>query len=159
VSTKPDFEYVTVGKIGRNEPCPCGSGRKFKKCHGSSQTQPRAFPSAAQSGPSDREKKIADAIPWGSLGRETVASKVGRSLLPVGILPFEPVPFSKEGIPAIDQHHPDVEKILMNIVGTAIQAGTGKLVTCLHVVDALISGLAQAQHKYFYILTRPFERT
>jgi len=24
----------TVGKTGRNEPCPCGSGRKYKKCHG-----------------------------------------------------------------------------------------------------------------------------
>lgn len=22
-----------MGKIGRNEPCPCGSGKKFKKCH------------------------------------------------------------------------------------------------------------------------------
>ncbi|HEX9647610.1 MAG TPA: SEC-C metal-binding domain-containing protein, partial [Alphaproteobacteria bacterium] len=22
------------GKIGRNEPCPCGSGRKYKHCHG-----------------------------------------------------------------------------------------------------------------------------
>ena len=21
--------------VGRNDPCPCGSGRKFKKCHGS----------------------------------------------------------------------------------------------------------------------------
>jgi preprotein translocase subunit SecA len=21
-------------KIGRNEPCPCGSGRKYKQCHG-----------------------------------------------------------------------------------------------------------------------------
>lgn len=20
-------------KIGRNDPCPCGSGKKFKKCH------------------------------------------------------------------------------------------------------------------------------
>jgi preprotein translocase subunit SecA len=25
----------TWGRIGRNEPCPCGSGRKFKHCHGS----------------------------------------------------------------------------------------------------------------------------
>jgi hypothetical protein len=24
----------TRAKIGRNDPCPCGSGRKFKKCHG-----------------------------------------------------------------------------------------------------------------------------
>jgi hypothetical protein len=22
------------GKIGRNQPCPCGSGKKYKKCHG-----------------------------------------------------------------------------------------------------------------------------
>jgi len=21
-------------KIGRNEPCPCGSGKKYKRCHG-----------------------------------------------------------------------------------------------------------------------------
>ena len=21
-------------KVGRNDPCPCGSGRKYKKCHG-----------------------------------------------------------------------------------------------------------------------------
>jgi hypothetical protein len=33
-------------KVGRNDPCPCGSGKKFKKCHGgiatqfSSETQP-----------------------------------------------------------------------------------------------------------------------
>jgi len=26
---------VTTGpKVGRNDPCPCGSGKKFKKCHG-----------------------------------------------------------------------------------------------------------------------------
>ena len=25
---------TTWGKIGRNEPCPCGSGKKFKHCHG-----------------------------------------------------------------------------------------------------------------------------
>ena len=24
----------TMPKVGRNEPCPCGSGRKFKQCHG-----------------------------------------------------------------------------------------------------------------------------
>ncbi|MCB9190781.1 MAG: preprotein translocase subunit SecA [Flavobacteriales bacterium] len=28
-------EPVTVGeKIGRNDPCPCGSGKKYKQCHG-----------------------------------------------------------------------------------------------------------------------------
>lgn len=24
----------SAGKVGRNDPCPCGSGKKFKKCHG-----------------------------------------------------------------------------------------------------------------------------
>lgn len=23
-----------VAKVGRNDPCPCGSGKKFKRCHG-----------------------------------------------------------------------------------------------------------------------------
>jgi preprotein translocase subunit SecA len=32
-STGP--KQVTVGqKVGRNDPCPCGSGKKYKKCHG-----------------------------------------------------------------------------------------------------------------------------
>lgn len=25
---------VATSKVGRNEPCPCGSGKKYKKCHG-----------------------------------------------------------------------------------------------------------------------------
>jgi hypothetical protein len=25
---------VAATKVGRNEPCPCGSGKKYKKCHG-----------------------------------------------------------------------------------------------------------------------------
>jgi preprotein translocase subunit SecA len=24
----------TVPKVGRNDPCPCGSGKKYKQCHG-----------------------------------------------------------------------------------------------------------------------------
>ena len=30
---KPE-PYVAPQKIGRNDPCPCGSGKKFKQCHG-----------------------------------------------------------------------------------------------------------------------------
>ena len=29
--------WKPVAKVGRNEPCPCGSGRKYKKCHGAVQ--------------------------------------------------------------------------------------------------------------------------
>ena len=31
---KPKTEVHEGTKVGRNEPCPCGSGRKFKKCCG-----------------------------------------------------------------------------------------------------------------------------
>jgi preprotein translocase subunit SecA len=26
--------FINKDKIGRNDPCPCGSGKKYKKCHG-----------------------------------------------------------------------------------------------------------------------------
>ncbi len=32
--TKPQPFKRFGGKIGRNDPCPCGSGRKYKQCHG-----------------------------------------------------------------------------------------------------------------------------
>ena len=28
------ISQASLGKVGRNDPCPCGSGRKFKHCHG-----------------------------------------------------------------------------------------------------------------------------
>jgi hypothetical protein len=34
---EPDDVRRAMAKVGRNEPCPCGSGAKFKRCHGSLQ--------------------------------------------------------------------------------------------------------------------------
>ena len=31
---KPATIVNTVKKVGRNDPCPCGSGKKYKNCHG-----------------------------------------------------------------------------------------------------------------------------
>jgi preprotein translocase SecA subunit len=33
-SRKPEPARRTADKVGRNDPCPCGSGKKYKKCHG-----------------------------------------------------------------------------------------------------------------------------
>ena len=30
----PQTQVVAVAPVGRNEPCPCGSGKKYKHCHG-----------------------------------------------------------------------------------------------------------------------------
>jgi len=27
-------EQATLPRVGRNEPCPCNSGKKYKQCHG-----------------------------------------------------------------------------------------------------------------------------
>ena len=31
---KPEPVRRDRPKVGRNDPCPCGSGKKYKKCHG-----------------------------------------------------------------------------------------------------------------------------
>ena len=31
---KPELAAPSTAKVGRNDPCPCGSGKKYKKCHG-----------------------------------------------------------------------------------------------------------------------------
>jgi hypothetical protein len=31
---QPEPPPPPAGKVGRNDPCPCGSGKKYKKCHG-----------------------------------------------------------------------------------------------------------------------------
>ena len=35
-AASPDFQVADEGlpKVGRNDPCPCGSGKKYKHCHG-----------------------------------------------------------------------------------------------------------------------------
>ena len=33
-STTPTTVRRSTPKVGRNDPCPCGSGKKYKKCHG-----------------------------------------------------------------------------------------------------------------------------
>ncbi len=33
-ANKPQPEVRHVDKVGRNDPCPCGSGKKYKHCHG-----------------------------------------------------------------------------------------------------------------------------
>jgi len=34
LSNNPTSQNVDWSSVGRNDPCPCGSGKKFKKCHG-----------------------------------------------------------------------------------------------------------------------------
>ena len=33
-TTTPTLSEPLKGKVGRNDTCPCGSGKKYKNCHG-----------------------------------------------------------------------------------------------------------------------------
>src|SRR5918998_365448 len=43
-----------ANKVGRNDPCPCGSGRKFKKCHGQPGAPPLNVPISSTDAPDVR---------------------------------------------------------------------------------------------------------
>jgi preprotein translocase subunit SecA len=34
VAERDPSDPTSWGRVGRNEPCPCGSGKKYKHCHG-----------------------------------------------------------------------------------------------------------------------------
>ena len=89
--------------------------------------------------PRRKYDEIGRIIPWSSMGRPNVVQQVGNCLLPIGV--FDPsLPDWQDGgtTKLISSRDADWEKYLMNIVGTSILTGTGKLATCLHVVDAII---------------------
>jgi preprotein translocase subunit SecA len=47
---RPKAPRKAEHKIGRNDPCPCGSGLKYKKCHGSAGGAPQSDPTATGRG-------------------------------------------------------------------------------------------------------------
>ncbi len=46
----PILAEQSWGRVGRNEPCPCGSGRKHKRCHGTPTRQRRGGPGSGFTG-------------------------------------------------------------------------------------------------------------
>ena len=97
--------------------------------------------------------EFANIIPWASMGRSSVASNVGQSLLPIGVYDPSHPTWQNEGLSReITNEDEDFEKYLINIVGTAIRTGTGKLVTCLHVIEDIfqknLKGYALVTHTF-----------
>jgi hypothetical protein len=67
----PGFSYTPsprhVSKVGRNEHCPCGSGKKYKDCHESAGTD--YLEKLARRGDKQRLKELrqrmkARGVPW-----------------------------------------------------------------------------------------------
>jgi preprotein translocase subunit SecA len=51
---KSPRQRSSQGKIGRNDPCPCGSGKKYKKCHGQPGAPPLNVPVSSTDAPDQR---------------------------------------------------------------------------------------------------------
>ena len=100
---------------------------------------------------------FAEIIPWASMGQSSIASEVGRSLLPIGIFDSSlPVSQYEGSSKVVSNKDAGFEKYLLNIVGTAILTGTGKLVTCLHVVKGIAhNNIAHGQAKGYALVSRP----
>src|SRR6185312_11650826 len=49
--------------VGRNDPCPCGSGKKFKRCHGAAAERPAVSPRVARANAlKDCDADLADRL-------------------------------------------------------------------------------------------------
>ena len=56
-----------IAKIGRNDPCPCGSGRKYKECHqkeGSAFLEKLARQEEKRQQRERRARLKAEGVPW-----------------------------------------------------------------------------------------------
>jgi preprotein translocase subunit SecA len=51
---RPKSPRKADAKVGRNDPCPCGSGRKYKKCHGQPGAPPLNVPVSSTDAPDVR---------------------------------------------------------------------------------------------------------
>jgi len=60
-----------ISKISRNDPCPCGSGKKYKKCHLKEDAEARSAEIAAQNAAlAEAAEKAAEEDPEGAAAEE-----------------------------------------------------------------------------------------
>jgi len=62
-------------KVGRNQPCPCGSGQKFKRCHGSIAAGPSQSDFVGMVNKINAEQRIRERQQ--GMGRPVIAAKLG----------------------------------------------------------------------------------
>lgn len=103
--------------VGRNDPCPCGSGKKFKRCHGGSNlTAPTFLPEAIPSLPEQ-----VDVLERGRYHSET--ESVYRSGLPIA--PNQSVALENSGILALRRNNlEDAIALLSRAVALAPKRAT-----------------------------------
>lgn len=72
----------TVRKPGRNSPCPCGSGKKYKRCHGAVASQERIDSTISRAVQQSRVAQVQRERQQG-LGKPIISAEVGEHRLVV----------------------------------------------------------------------------
>src|SRR6185369_8240589 len=90
--------------VGRNEPCPCGSGRKYKQCHG-------AIESARAAATIDMEARMARALEQHQRGDAVAAEREYRAVL--GTAPDHPMALHYLGVILYQRREIDAALLLL----------------------------------------------
>ena len=70
-----------MATVGRNEPCPCGSGKRYKECHGALR-DPDGMPASRVSpGAADRQRRMFAALEAQKAARIVEAAALYQSVL------------------------------------------------------------------------------
>src|SRR5438552_2273870 len=87
---------MSMSTIGRNEPCPCGSGKKFKRCHGSGAEAAPPAVSTPPIAPQTVPALLAQAGIWQRAGRLADAERAYRAVL--DSIPDHPAALERLGV-------------------------------------------------------------
>lgn len=109
-------ESEAVPKVGRNEPCPCGSGEKYKMCHG--RTEPVEEPDQPPPGMEAVELPIEKEIRYVNHGTAAVPTDDGMKISFIVTEGGQPVQMTFQ-VGAEGKKH----------IREVANSGTGKIVT------------------------------
>lgn len=81
---------LSVGEVAPRQPCPCGSGRRYKACHGSPSGPPQVYVARPFEGlPSECDiVALRELVPAATAALTLVADKAGRNVLLCSLLPM-----------------------------------------------------------------------
>jgi len=137
-----------MSAIGRNDLCPCGSGIKFKRCHGIAAGEPvTPAPAAAGIAPQAAPALLAQGGIWQRAGRLADAERAYRAVLQA--IPDHPIALERLGVLASQTGHVDAALALLQ---RAVQRNPSSATAQFNLGGALLGA------EQFEAAARCFER-
>ncbi len=78
-----------MNRIGRNDPCPCGSGKKYKQCCAQAQQAPAHRPTSSAAGAPQIAQALQAALEYHQFGRFAEAESIYRQVLRIDPANFD----------------------------------------------------------------------